>query len=80
MRESIFSVEAIKRQQEQANIQKKVGLNTGFNTEEKITSTRKVPMNITLPLEYKYKLQEYAKKKHLSASILIQMWIDEFCV
>ena len=76
MKESIFSVEAVKRQQEQANIQKKVGL----NSEEKIISTRKVPMNITLPLEYKYKLQEYAKKKHLSASILIQMWIDEFCV
>ena len=76
MKESIFSVEAIKRQQEQADIQKKVGL----NAEEKIISTRKVPMNITLPLEYKYKLQEYAKKKHLSASILIQMWIDEFCV
>ena len=76
MKESIFSVEAIKRQQEQADIQKKVGL----NSEEKIIQTRKVPMNITLPLEYKYKLQEYAKKKHLSASILIQMWIDEFCV
>ena len=76
MKESIFSVEAIKRQQEQADIQKKVGL----NSEENIISKRKVPMNITLPLEYKYKLQEYAKKKHLSASILIQMWIDEFCV
>ena len=60
MKESIFSVEAIKRQQEQADIQKKVGLNSA----EKITSTRKVPMNITLPLEFKYKLQEYTKKKH----------------
>ena len=75
MKESIFSVEAIKRQQEQDDIQKKVSL----NSEEKIIQTRKVPMNITLSLEYKYKLQEYAKKKHLSASILIQMWIDEFC-
>ena len=77
MRESIFSVEAVKRQQEQADLQKKVGLTT---TEEQNLQTRKVPMNITLPLEYKYKLQEYAKKKHLSASILIQMWIDEYCV
>ena len=76
MKESIFSVEAVKRQQEQADLQKKVGL----DTDEKIMSARKVPMNITLPLEYKHKLQEYAKKKHLSASILIQMWIDEHCV
>ena len=48
------------------------------NTEE--VSGRKVPMNITLPVEYKEKLQAYAKEKHLSASILIQMWIDEHCV
>ena len=76
MKESIFSVEVVKRQQDPADLQKKVGL----DTEEKIISARKVPMNITLPVEYKYKLQEYAKKKHLSASILIQMWIDEYCV
>ena len=76
MKESIFSVEAVKREQEQADLQKKVGL----NVEKKPLSNRKVPMNITLPSEYKYKLQNYARKKHLSASILIQMWIDEHCV
>ena len=76
MKESIFSVEAVKREQEQADLQKKVGL----NVEKKPLSNRKVPMNITLPPEYKYKLQDYARKKHLSASILIQMWIDEHCV
>lgn len=76
MKESIFSVEAVKRQQEQADLQKKVGL----NVEEKVDSHRKVPMNITLPSEYKAKLQEYAKKKHLSSSVIIQMWIDKYCV
>ena len=73
MKESIFSVEAVKREQEQANLQRKVGL----RIEE---SRNKVPMNITLSPEHKYKLQEYARKKHLSASILIQLWIDEKCL
>ena len=72
MKENIFSVEAVRRQAEQEDLQKKVGL--------KIEDKRKVPMNITLLPEHKYKLQEYAKKKHLSASIIIQMWIEEYCV
>lgn len=73
-RESIFSVDAAKRQKEQADIEKKV------TKQVDDTSSRKVPMNISLPVEYKEKLQAYAKEKHLSASILIQMWIDEHCV
>ena len=72
MKESIFSVEAAKRQVEQESLQKKVGLT--------VEDKKKVPMNITLFPEHKYKLKEYAKKKHLSASIVIQMWIEEFCV
>ena len=75
MKESIFSVDAVKREREQADLEKKVGLST-----EEAVSNRKVPMNITLPLEYKRKLQAYAKEKHLSASILIQIWIDKYCV
>ena len=74
-KESIFSVDAVKRQKEQEQMEKKL---SKTNTEE--VSGRKVPMNITLPVEYKEKLQAYAKDKHLSASILIQMWIDEHCV
>jgi hypothetical protein len=72
-KESIFSADAVKRQKEQEQIKKKL-----TNTKE--VSLRKVPMNITLPIEYKEKLQSYAKEKHLSASILIQLWIDEHCV
>lgn len=72
-KESIFSADAVKRQKEQEQIEKKL-----TNTKE--ISLRKVPMNITLPIEHKEKLQSYAKEKHLSASILIQMWIDEHCV
>ena len=47
-------------------------------TEQK--RSRKVSMNITLPQVYKEKLQKYSVEKQLSASILIQMWIDEHCV
>ena len=72
MRESIFSVDAIRREQEQAQIQKMVGI------KPEIKNDRKVPMNITLPAEYKIKLQNYAKKKHLSASIVIQLWIEKY--
>lgn len=71
-KENMFSTEAVKRQKEQEQMEKKL-----TNTND---STRKVPMNITLPADYKNRLQEYAKAKHLSASVLIQMWIDEKCV
>ena len=72
MKESIFSVESVRRQAEQEDLQKKAGL--------KIEDKKKVPMNITLFPEHKYRLQEYARKKHLSASIIIQMWIEKYCV
>lgn len=49
-----------------------------MKTEQK--RSRKVSMNITLPQAYKEKLQKYSVEKQLSASILIQMWIDEHCV
>jgi len=41
---------------------------------------KRVPMNITLPQEQKNKLQAAAKAKGLTASVMIQMWIDEHCV
>ena len=66
---NIFSIEAVKREQEQARLQKQVTV-----------PEKKVPMNITLSVEHKEKLKSYARKKHLSASIIIQMWIDDFCV
>lgn len=69
--QSIFSVDAVKRHQEQE------ALVNQFTGNPK--PTRKVPMNITLPLEYKNRLVETAKAKGLSASVIIQMWIDEHC-
>ena len=49
MPESIFSVEAVKREQEQARLQRMV--ETG-------KPEKKVPMNITLSVEHKKKLSE----------------------
>ena len=69
---SIFSVDAAKRHQEQTALASEL---TGAPK----PPTRKVPMNITLPLEHKNKLQAAAKAKGLSASVIIQMWIDEHC-
>jgi hypothetical protein len=68
---SMFSVDAAKRHQEQTALTSQL---TGAPK-----PTRKVPMNITLPLEHKNKLVEAAKAKGLSASVIIQMWIDEHC-
>ena len=70
-RKNIFSVEAENRQIEQEAIEDKIGLN--------VSTRHKVPMNITLAPELKNKLKEYAQKKHLSASVIIQMWIEKFC-
>ena len=73
--ENIFSVDAVKRQQQLEKIEKKLS-----KTHTETITDRKVPMNITLPVEYKDKLQAFAKEKHLPSSVLIQMWIDEHCV
>ncbi len=73
--ENIFSVDAVKRQQEQEKMEQKLSKS---HTEQ--ISERKVPINLTLPAIYKEKLLSYAKEKHLSASVLVQMWIDEHCV
>ena len=69
MPESIFSIEALKREQEQARLQQITSSGGGGKD-------KKVPMNITLSKEHKEKLVKYAREKHLSASVLIQMWID----
>lgn len=71
-KQSMFSTEAANRHQEQTALANQL---TGAPK----PPTRKVPMNITLPLEHKNKLQAAAKAKGLSASVIIQMWIDEHC-
>lgn len=69
--QSMFSVDAAKRHQEQTAIESQL---TGAPN-----PARKVPMNITLPKDYKDRLTAAAREKHISASVLIQTWIDENC-
>lgn len=71
---SMFSADAAKRHQEQETLTQKL------TAPESSKPENKVRMNITLPQDYKDKLNAAAKEKHLSASVLIQMWIDEHCV
>lgn len=39
----------------------------------------KVKMNITLNQDFKDRLQKEARRRGMSASVLIQTWIDEHC-
>lgn len=73
-KENIFQKSAENREREQAKIKKSVGL------EVEVPEDKKVAFNIYIPKEYKEKLQKYATSKHMSASTLIQVWIDENCV
>lgn len=50
------------------------------NLQGKSKKTTKVKMNIMLYPEHKKRLQEYAESKHVSASQIIQGWVDRFCV
>lgn len=49
------------------------------NTTTTAVKARKVSMNISLPAEYKKKLNDYAAAKQLSASVVIQILIDSHC-
>ena len=71
----MFSVASAERKREQERIEKTLSENKNHQS-----AARKVSMNITLSADHKEKIQRYAKEKHLSASVLIQMWIDEHCV
>lgn len=70
--QSMFSLEALEREKEQQSIEAQIGIRD--------LSNRKVRMNINLPADYKEKLIKEAKKRHVSASVLIELWIDEHCV
>ena len=73
-KESIFSIDAVKRQREQKEIEQKLS-----GTSKEPISNRKIPINLTLTAKHKEKLLNYAREKHLSASILLQIWIDKHC-
>lgn len=82
-KENMFASAAAKRKEEQqaleAELKNTTVSVTNDNSNSVITSSRKVPMNITLPPEYKEKLMEYSKRKHLSSSVVIQIMIDKYC-
>lgn len=68
---SIFSIDAAKREEEQTNLEAQLTNKIGR------TSSRKVRMNIVLPAESKRKLEAAAAERGLSASVLIQLLIND---
>lgn len=69
-------VEAQKeREAQQADIKAKCGIKTA-----QVTTKRKVRLDVTVPQNTKERLLVYAEKKGLSASVVVQMLIDEACV
>lgn len=84
---SIFDLDAEKRQEQQELLKEQI--NSKVNNEpvtpaapeeakrSRRTSSRKVRMNIVLPAETKEKLEAAAFEKGLSASVLLQLLIDE---
>lgn len=84
---SIFDLDAEKRQEAQELLKEQI--NAKVNNEpappaapeeakrSRRTSSRKVRMNIVLPSETKEKLEAAAFEKGLSASVLLQLLIDE---
>lgn len=87
--ENIFAQAAAKRKVEQRTLEEQLtGANHVVDSKSEDTaksidaigaSNRKVPMNISLPADFKRRLIDYANSKHISASIVIQLWIDEYC-
>ena len=69
---SMFGAEAAKRQKEQETLEASL-----TNKPEKSTN-RKERMNIVLPSDCKKRLMDYARRKSLSASVVIQMLINDY--
>lgn len=68
-----------KREAEQAKIKQNLGMKTA-KVETTASSKRKVRLDVTVPADTKQKLLDYAENKGLSASVVVQMLIDEQCV
>ena len=74
MAENQFAAAQRKREQEQAQIKKQLGIpQPGMKTKSKVR------LDVTLPADSKAKLVSYAEKKGLSVSVVVQMLIDEAC-
>ena len=73
MATNMFAEAQKKREAEQAQIKSSLGLQTAKS------SKRKVRIDASVPVETKDKLKNYAEAKGLSASVVLQMLIDEGC-
>lgn len=71
---NMFAEAAKKRETEQAEIKKTLGMKSVQSAAKK-----KVRMDLTVTPEAKEKLMRYAESKGLTASAVIQMLIDERC-
>lgn len=74
-KKNMFAEAQKKREAEQADIKAKCGVKTA-----QVTTKRKVRLDVTVPQNTKERLHDYAEKKGLSASVVVQMLIDEACV
>lgn len=68
MAESIYKIDAQARKKNQEKIKNKIKEKNKF---EKI--------NLSIPAEYKEKLQKYCDKNYISISALLRSWIDMHC-
>ena len=75
-KESIFSTAAAERQKEQQDLENQMTSENKRNDKPKVLDKR-VTLNITLPQKHKDKLKEIARQRNLSASIIVQTWIEE---
>ena len=73
MTESMFSKESAKRQKEESKKRADVGHS------EEVQAEKKINVNFSLAPASKEKMQAKAKEMGISASSLLQLWINEHC-
>ena len=74
-KKNMFAEAQKKREAEQADIKAKCGVKTA-----QVSTKRKVRLDVTVPQDTKERLLDYEEKKGLSASVVVQILIDEACV
>lgn len=73
MTESMFSKESAKRQKEESKKRADVGHS------EEVQTKKKINVNFSLAPASKEKMHAKAKEMGISASSLLQLWINEKC-
>lgn len=69
------------REAEQAQIKNNLGIQSiQSNTNIESQKNRRVRLDVTIPANTKQKLLDYAKRKGLSASVVVQLLIDNTCI